>query len=291
MANQIDTRTQICGLIGYPIGHSVSPFIHNQLAGIYGQNLVYLPLQTEPDRLDDALVGADAWNFLGMNVTIPYKQAVIPYLKEIDDFAKQIGAVNTLVRVQGGYKGYNTDAPGLYRAMQDDGIKLRGSRVILLGAGGVARAVAYLLVQKGADKIFILNRTMDRGEKLAAELNAYADRNIAEAFLMKDYADLPGQDYLAIQATNVGMYPETEQAVIEDPVFYQKIAVGYDIIFNPPVTRFMRLVRKEGKEAYNGLKMLLYQGIIAYEYWNQTEVRQEDADRIYNDMLRMLEEN
>jgi shikimate dehydrogenase len=291
MANQIDTRTQICGLIGYPIGHSVSPFIHNQLAGIYGQNLVYLPLQTEPDRLGDALVGADAWNFLGMNVTIPYKQAVIPYLKEIDDFAKQIGAVNTLVRVQGGYKGYNTDAPGLYRAMQDDGIKLRGSRVILLGAGGVARAVAYLLVQKGADKIFILNRTMDRGEKLAAELNAYADRNIAEAFLMKDYADLPGQDYLAIQATNVGMYPETEQAVIEDPVFYQKIAVGYDIIFNPPVTRFMRLVRKEGKEAYNGLKMLLYQGIIAYEYWNQTEVRQEDADRIYNDMLRMLEEN
>lgn len=290
MANQIDIRTRICGLIGFPIGHSVSPFIHNQLAGIYGHNLVYLPLQTEPDRLGDAVSGADTWNFLGMNVTVPYKQAVIPYLKEIDDFAGQIGAVNTLVRVQGGYKGYNTDAPGLGRAMEDDGIELRGRDVILLGAGGVARAVAYLLVQQGAGKIFILNRTLDRAEKLAEELNLYSGRHMASALLLEEYAKLPGQDYLAIQATNVGMYPDIEQAVIEDSSFYKKIAEGYDIIFNPPETRFMQLTRKEGKKAYNGLKMLLYQGIIAYEYWNQMKVRQEDADRIYHEMLRMLEE-
>lgn len=290
MANQIDIRTRICGLIGFPIGHSVSPFIHNQLAGIYGHNLVYLPLQTEPDRLGDAVSGADTWNFLGMNVTVPYKQAVIPYLKEIDDFAGQIGAVNTLVRVQGGYKGYNTDAPGLGRAMEDDGIELRGRDVILLGAGGVARAVAYLLVQQGAGKIFVLNRTLDRAEKLAEELNLYSGRHMASALLLEEYAKLPGQDYLAIQATNVGMYPDIEQAVIEDSSFYKKIAEGYDIIFNPPETRFMQLTRKEGKKAYNGLKMLLYQGIIAYEYWNQMKVRQEDADRIYHEMLRMLEE-
>ena len=118
---KINGKTKVCGLIGYPIGHTMSPVIHNNLAEIYGHNLVYVPLQVEQGKLEAAIKGADAYGFLGMNVTVPYKTEVIQYLQEIDPLAESIGAVNTLVRTDGGYKGYNTDMPGLYRAMCERG--------------------------------------------------------------------------------------------------------------------------------------------------------------------------
>lgn len=287
MNGTINTSTKTCGLIGYPIGHSVSPLIHNSLAEIYGQNLVYVPLQTQPGKLSAAIAGADAFDFLGMNVTIPYKQEVIPLLKEIDPLARQIGAVNTLVRIPGGYKGYNTDMPGLYRAMCSDNIKVEEEEVILLGAGGVARAVAFLLHEKKAKHIYLLNRSFEKAKNIADELNLL-EKGIVTPLLLSDFAAIPDGKYLTIQATNVGMYPQTEHAVIEDPAFYSKVKIAYDIIFNPLHTTFMKMAEKAGAKAYNGLKMLLYQGIIAYEYWNQIQVREEDASWIYQRMRETL---
>ena len=146
MEMNINASTRVCGLIGNPVGHSVSPVIHNNLASIYGHNLVYVPLEVPAGRLEDAIKGAEAFDFLGMNVTVPYKSDVIPFLHSIDPMAEKIGAVNTLVREPQGYRGYNTDMPGLYRAMLSDGVEVEGREVILLGAGGVARAVAILLL-------------------------------------------------------------------------------------------------------------------------------------------------
>lgn len=303
---EIDAKTKVCGLIGYPVGHSVSPLIHNSLAKIYGQNLAYVPLQVMPGKLEAAITGADAFDFLGANVTVPYKSEVIPFLKEIDLSAERIGAVNTLVRTEGGYKGYNTDMPGLYRAMCADGVRIAEEEVILLGAGGVARAIAFLLLEKGAKHIHILNRRKERAIELTNEVNAEAERarkkqgaesessteensgeetHFATAYGLEEYGKLSrDRQYIALQATSVGMFPHTGRAVMEEAAFYKLIKIGYDVIFNPLDTRFMQLVRQAGGEAFHGLKMLLYQGIIAYELWNDVQVSKEAAQDIYREM-------
>lgn len=287
MTMKTNGLTRTCGLIGNPVEHTLSPVIHNTLAEITGQNLVYVPFLVEAERLKAAVEGAYALGIAGLNVTVPHKEKVLPFLQEADALAEKIGAVNTLVRTEGGYKGYNTDMPGLYRAMRSDGIRVEGEQVLLLGAGGVARAVAVMLADK-AEKIYILNRTVDKAEAIAGEVNGFAGRQVADALPLTAFRELPGEKYLAIQATNVGMYPHTENAVIEDKAFYSRIHTGYDLIYNPARTRFMQLVEAAGGKAFNGLKMLLYQGIIAYELWNGTEISEAQAAIIYERLRESL---
>lgn len=285
MLNDINGYTRTCGLIGNPVEHTLSPVIHNTLSMVLGENLAYVPFHVENGRLEDAIKGAFALNLLGLNVTVPYKSDVIPYLTDIDPLAENIGAVNTLVRTETGYKGYNTDMPGLYRAMCEDGVKVKGEKVLILGAGGVARAVAMLLLDKGAREAILLNRTVQKAQEVADEVNRIAGRKFAKAMPMDAYDTLPaGKRYLAIQATSVGMYPGCDAAVIEDPAFYEKVHTGYDLIFNPPKTRFMELVEAQGGKAYNGAKMLLYQGIIAFELWTGCEIKSWLADKVYERM-------
>lgn len=287
---EINGCTRTCGLIGNPVEHTMSPAIHNTLAEALGENLVYVPFRVGEEHVEEAVRGAWALNLLGCNVTVPYKSRVIPFLKEIDPLAAQIGAVNTLVRTEGGFKGYNTDMPGLYRAMCEDGVKIEGERTLILGAGGVARAVAFLLVQKGAGQIVLLNRTVEKARQIADEVNALAGRQAIVPMALSDYAALPeGGRYLAIQATSLGMYPETDRAVIEDPAFYRRIHTGYDLIFNPARTRFMSLVEENGGRAFNGARMLLYQGIIAYELWTGAQVDGSLAGRAYTAMKRAMD--
>lgn len=285
MLNDINGYTRTCGLIGNPVEHTLSPVIHNTLSMVLGENLAYVPFHVENGRLEDAVKGAFALNLLGLNVTVPYKSDVIPYLTDIDPLAENIGAVNTLVRTETGYKGYNTDMHGLYRAMCEDGVKVKGEKVLILGAGGVARAVAMLLLDKRAREAILLNRTVQKAQEVADEVNRIAGRKFAKAMPMDAYDTLPaGKRYLAIQATSVGMYPGCDAAVIEDPAFYEKVHTGYDLIFNPPKTRFMELVEAQGGKAYNGAKMLLYQGIIAFELWTGCEIKSWLADKVYERM-------
>ncbi len=286
----MDGYTRTCGLIGNPVEHTMSPAIHNTLAGELGENLVYVPFRVPAAGGGDAVRGAFALNILGLNVTVPYKSEVIPFLKELDPLAAQIGAVNTLVREPEGYKGYNTDMHGLYRAMCGDGVGIEGENVLILGAGGVARAVAILAARYGAARIVILNRTLEKAQKVAEEVNRTFGPGLAQALGAGAYASLlPGEEkFLAIQATNVGMFPRTEEAVIEDPGLYRKIHTGYDLIFNPPETRFMTLVRENGGRAFNGLKMLLYQGIIAHELWTGASVDEALAEKAFTEMKRAM---
>lgn len=278
---EINGRTRTCGLIGNPVEHTLSPLIHNTLAERLGQQLVYVPFHVEPGRLAEAVKGAEALNILGLNVTVPYKSEVIACLTEIDDLAKNIGAVNTLVRTTGGYRGYNTDMEGLYRAMLSEGIKIAGEQIILLGAGGAARAVAWLCAAKGAERVYLLNRTLDRAQTVAAEVNASACREAVMPMKLADYTAIPEGKYLAIQGTSVGLSPNNEDVVIADDAFYEKVHTGFDLIYNPWETKFMRLVKAHGGRAYNGLMMLLYQGIIAYELWNDVEVSESKARIVY----------
>lgn len=278
---EINGKTSVCGLIGNPVEHTLSPMIHNTLAKRLGHDLVYVPFPVAQGRVPDAVAGADALHLLGLNVTVPYKSEVIGSLKAIDALAERIGAVNTLVRTEGGYKGYNTDMEGLYRAMTVEGIRISGEQIILLGAGGAARAVAYLCAVKGAEKVYMLNRTPGKAEQAAEEVNRSVGRQVIFPMATEDHATLPEGKYLAIQGTSVGLAPHTEDVVIPDRAFYEKIHTGFDLIYSPWETKFMKLVKEQGGKAYNGLKMLLYQGIIAYELWNDVQVSEEDAQVVY----------
>lgn len=282
-----DGRTRTCGLIGNPVEHTLSPVIHNTLADAFSHNLVYVPFRVEPERIEDAVRGAYALNILGCNVTVPYKSAVIPYLADVDPMAAKIGAVNTLLRTEGGYKGYNTDLPGLYRAMVSDGVRIKGEQVLILGAGGVARAVAMLMADKEAERIVIINRTVSKAVELTEEIRRFYPNVITEAAGLDELSRFNEKKaYIAIQATNIGMFPKCNETLIENPEFYEAVHTGYDMIFNPADTKFMQMVREHGGKAYNGLKMLLYQGIIAYELWNNVEVSEALAEMIYDKMKK-----
>lgn len=287
---QIDGHTRLCGLIGNPVEHTMSPAIHNTLARINGHNLVYVPFHVETGQVRKAVEGAYALNILGLNVTVPYKGEVIGCLKETDEMAGKIGAVNTLVRTEGGYKGYNTDMMGLYRAMGGEGIRLEGEEIIVLGAGGAARAVAFLCAWKKAAKVYLLNRTLEKAEKIAEEVNRACGTACVEPMRTDGHGKIPAdRQYLAIQATSVGLYPKVEDAVIQDMAFYEKIHTGYDLIYKPAETKFMRLTRQAGGRAFHGLKMLLYQGVIAYELWNGITVTEDDALTVYGKLREGME--
>ena len=278
---EVTGKSVVCGLIGNPVAHTLSPAIHNTLSELLHKELVYVPFPVDNDQVGQSISGAYALHIRGLNVTVPHKSAVIPYLSGIDPLAEKIGAVNTLVYTENGYHGYNTDMPGLYRALVSDGVTVAGREIILLGAGGAARAAACLCAEYGASHVYILNRTKEKAEALAEELNRAYGKDCMVGMGLSEYQALLGKQYLVIQATSIGLSPHNEEVVIDEPEFYQMVEIGVDLIFNPAETKFMRLSKEAGARTYNGLKMLLYQGIIAYELWNDISVSEEMAAHVY----------
>lgn len=280
----MDAKTKLCCLLGNPVEHSLSPMIHNTIAERMGINLCYTAFKVEKENLQDAIKGANALGFLGMNVTVPHKCQVISSLKEIDELAEKIGAVNTLVRCEGGYKGYNTDVYGLSRELDEENVNIKDRDVIILGAGGASNAITHLCASKGARKIYVLNRTLEKATKLAMEVNSYFG-DIVIPLTIGEYDKIPKGKYPVIQTTSVGLHPHDDEAPIYDEAFYELVEAGVDIIFNPGETMFMKLCKKAGANAYNGLKMLLYQGVAAFELWNKVKVKEE----ILSEVLTMME--
>ncbi|MDE6912261.1 MAG: shikimate dehydrogenase [Lachnospiraceae bacterium] len=288
---EINGKTRTCGIIGNPVEHTMSPVIHNTLSQIMGINMAYVPFHVKDGQLEAAVKGAYGLNILGMNVTVPYKSDVVAQLAEIDPLAEKIGAVNTLVRTEGGYKGYNTDMTGLLRAMKSDGINIEGEEVIILGAGGVGRAVAFLCAANGADKVYLLNRSVEKADSVAAEVNKALATEHVEPMALSDYQKLlrgAENRYVVIQCTSVGLSPNVNDVVIADGDFYHYIRFGYDLIYSPRETQFMKYVTDNGGMAFNGLKMLLYQALDAFELWNGCKVSDENAQQIYQKLQKVV---
>ena len=287
MQNTIITGTTgVLGLIGNPVRHTMSPMIHNTLSEELGQDLRYLPFPVEED-VTAAVRGAYHLGIRGLNVTVPHKTAVMEALAEVDDSARIIGAVNTLVRIEGGYKGYNTDMPGLGRALKLRGISLSGQQVIVLGAGGASRAVCTLALSEGADSVWLLNRTLEKAAALAEELNQHFEGERLTALAAEDYKKVPRMPSILIQCTSLGLH-EGDGLLVEDDDFFHMATYGYDLIYNPAVTPFLANCERLGIPCDNGLSMLLYQGIIAYELWTGVSVSEELAKRVYTRLRRHL---
>lgn len=275
------TAEYLLGIFGNPIKHTLSPVIHDTLSDALGLSERYVPFCVEDEDLSRCVKLAYDEGVLGLNITVPHKQHVMESLVDVDIAAKTIGAVNTLVRVEGGYKGYNTDMPGLAKALETEGIALKDETVIMLGAGGAARAVAYMCVSYGAKQVYIVNRTYAHAQAIADDMNAFAGKAVVQAVASEDYKSIPDGKYLMIQCTSVGLHEGDGMPFDFGDVFYAMAKAGVDLIYNPAQTPFLKEMEKLGVPAVNGLKMLLYQGILAYELWNNLTVSETLTDKVY----------
>ncbi len=264
----ISGRTRVCGVIGDPIEHTMSPVMHNAAFREIGMDYVYLPFRVARDEIGKAIAGMRSLNLAGLNVTIPHKISVVPFLDELDSLARKIGAVNTVVNDRGVLWGYNTDASGFLQAMLDKGVKPDNKKVVVLGAGGAARAICYILAESGAS-LSILNRAleMEWARNLAAEISVAFDRDASAMELNSDNLAkvMPGSDIL-VNATSVGMSPNTRETPVPAELL-ESVPIVFDIVYNPVQTRLRSEAEQAGALTISGLDMLVCQGALSFEKW------------------------
>lgn len=272
----INGKTKLYGLIANPVEHTKSPLIHNGISDLLGINSVYLPFLVK-DSLEEAINGAKALNIQGLNVTIPYKQDVIKYLDEIDQEAKEIGAVNTIIIKNDKLIGYNTDARGLARDCKRQGVSFDNKNVCILGAGGAANAVAILCAKSNVNKLYIVNRTMSKAETLRDMIRMYYKSLDITCLSYDDIYKIDDID-ICVQTTSLGMSPYIDRSPIDNNEFFEKLEVVVDIVYNPRQTKFLKDAAKHGVMIINGLGMLYYQAVEAYEIWNDIVISDQDIE-------------
>lgn len=263
---QVKASTGLVALMGCPVEHSLSPLMQNAAFAAAGLDLVYLAFAVTPSGLPAALAGLKALGFRGANVTVPHKEAVIKYLDAVEPTAARIGAVNTIVNEGGRLTGYNTDASGFLRSLQEAGFDPAGKKAVILGAGGAARAVAFALAGAGCTGLTIANRTLERAGHLAAALAGLSVLVKACALEEEELRPRVEEADLVVNATSAGMAP-MEGAVPLPAAWLHAGQWVYDLVYNPLETRFLRDARQRGCRAISGLGMLLYQGAAAFTLW------------------------
>ena len=266
---QITGKTKIVGVIGDPVEHSHSPQMHNAAFVELGLNYVYVPFHIQPDALPAAIEGFKAINVVGLNVTIPHKQAVIPFLDEISREVELIGAVNTLTFENGRIKGDNTDGLGFLEGMRETGLELpQGESALVIGAGGSARAVIVALSSIGLETIFIANRTTSKAIKLAEGLSDTIGTPIHGMGLDDpQLAEIVNGVALVVNTASVGM--DISKPPLINAEWLRPQTTVYDIVYTPPETRLLLAAAERGCHTVQGLGMLVYQGAIAFEKWTK----------------------
>jgi len=264
----ITAKTKILGIFGYPVRHAISPAMHNAVIKALGLDMIYLPFEIKPSNLRDAVNGIKGFGMLGVNITIPHKEAVIKLLDDISEEARLIGAVNTIVNKDGRLIGYNTDGYGYVASIKEDcNFNPKNKRVIILGAGGAARGISAALAKSGAKKIIIANRTLSRAHNLVkAFKRKFPDTRfeaigLEEDILMKCFQDIN----LLVNTTSVGL---EKNEILEIPLdVLPKTAIVSDIVYNPLQTLLLKRADKLGLAAHSGLSMLIHQGARSFKLW------------------------
>jgi shikimate dehydrogenase len=260
----ISAKTKVCAVIGDPVEHSLSPIMHNAAFEALGLDYVYLAFQVKEEQVASALVGMWAMGFCGLNVTMPHKNTVISQLDEVDRDAKLLCSVNTILNKNGKLLGFSTDGEGAIKALKENGVTLKGKRVLLLGAGGAARAIALALA-KEAGELVILNRTEIQAESLASFLTRETHKKVVSGGLNSAAieANMPKTDIL-INATSVGMKPNHTQSHVSPKLLRKDLAV-MDIVYDPVETKLAKDAKAAGAKVVSGVEMLIYQGAASFE--------------------------
>lgn len=283
-------------MLGTSVGHNLSPILQNTLAELTGVNMVYTAFTADREKLKEALEGAAAMGFAGLNLSYPFKREAIPFLKDMDPLCASLGVVTTLIPYEGGFKGFNTDLTGLYRALQEDGIKLEGRHVVILGAGDTARAVATLCIMKDAAGIYVAARKVEQAKELVKALETLPGDTVRKGIALencvpelKEVCDRAGK-LLCFQCTPVGMYPKVKESVVTDAAFFKLLDTAVDLIYRPRETRFLHLAAKAGVDVCeNGMKMLVYQGVEAFEKWFGSTISSSEAMQVHDELLKHLD--
>ncbi len=264
--------TRLVILLGKPLGHSVSPAMHNSAFAELGMDYCYLPVEVTAEDLATVFAGLKRMNLAGGNVTVPHKIRIIELLDRLDPLAQSIGAVNTICLEQGQAVGYNTDGYGFLRSLQEvAGISPAGQRFLLLGAGGAARAIAMTLALEGAEAIMISNRNAERAELLAEEINR-AIRPCAAMVAAEPKAQQAAlaESTVLINCTSLGMAPANDTLALDPSLLHPGLTVA-DIVYNPMRTRLLAAAEKIGCRTVPGLGMLIHQGAAAFTLWTGRE--------------------
>ncbi len=257
-SHMIDGKTKILGVFGNPVEHTKSPAIHNALLKDCGINAVYLPLPVEKQNLKEAIAGFRAMGFAGANVTIPFKEQVIPFLDSVSPVSKATNSVNTLYWEQGKLCGTSTDGLGALRNLEAAGIDIKGKNIALLGSGGAAKALAYAFIEDGGAASLKIFTIEPENWNLELKNSSLHDFNEVEKY--RDSIDL------LCNATPLGMHPNINQSPVSKAVLTNNIAV-FDIVYNPLKTKLLQEAEEIGCKTLGGIGMLIYQGLESFKLW------------------------
>lgn len=268
-----DLKLKLFGILGNPLSHSLSPAMHQYLLNEIGQMGRYHTFEVPEQRLADKVRELKSLGFRGFNVTVPYKQAIMSHLDDIDEEARFIGAVNTVLLKNGRLSGFNTDSHGFIKALKINQVQTKDNAAVVLGAGGAARAVIFNLIRCGIKKLFIFNRTLQRAESLSGEVAKFCDSaEITFGELKKDEVTRGiNACQLIVNATPLGMWPNVNQS----PYLFESDASGLaaiDLIYNPLQTMFLKTAEQAGAKTIDGLDMFIFQGVEALKIWLEEEI-------------------
>lgn len=262
----INSDTVLYGVIGQPIKQSKSPIMQNRAFAEHHINANYLAFQIAPEQLAQFVQGARAMGMGGFNVTIPHKLAIMDHLDEIDEDAKALGAVNTVVNRNGRLIGYNTDGIGYVRSLKDEAIAdITGKNIVVIGAGGASRGIIHALLKEKPAQIIVANRTVDKAYQLVESLSCPSG-TLLKGIALHDVNSVLSEAHIIINTTSIGMYPQVDEMPIDlTPV--QAGTVVSDLIYNPLETKFVQEAKAKGCIGHGGLGMFINQGAYAFEYW------------------------
>ncbi|MGB9679470.1 MAG: shikimate dehydrogenase [Thermoanaerobacteraceae bacterium] len=261
---KVDSNTVLYGLIGHPVSHSISPLIHNLSFEYFNINSIYTVFDVTPENLENAVKGLKSLGIKGINVTVPHKENVIKYLDYISEEAKLIGAVNTIINSDGILKGYNTDYMGFLESISENNEVLKERDILLIGAGGAAKAILIALAKNDVNSITILNRDVQKAEVLAKTLEKDFNLKI-EVYPLQDAEKLNNIDMI-INATSVGMAPDFEKSPVSENVV-KKANFVYDVIYNPEKTILLKYAERNNIKYQNGFSMVINQAYHSFKLW------------------------
>jgi shikimate dehydrogenase len=271
IAPRIKGTTSLIGIIGHPLKHTLSPLLHNYALDYLNLDMCYVPFDIEPECLETALAGLKALGVKGVNVTIPYKEAIVPLLDRVSDDAETLGAVNTVHFDAQSTCGHNTDAMGFLASWdQDIGIPIEGTSALILGAGGSARAIYYALASRKVQSITLCSRSREKSSALHRHFNSLfpgierASAAFSDEIIFKQGIE---KSQIIINCTPLGMMPHLNDSPMPFMEALRKDAIVYDLIYNPSESRFLRECRSRGIRCSGGFGMLLHQAALSFKIW------------------------
>lgn len=288
-----DSETKLYGLLGKTLSHSISPSLHNNGFRDLDLNAIYLMLEVKDKDLEEYIQSLKNLNFAGWNVTIPYKEEIIPYLNGFSSLARDAEAVNTVLNRRGRLTGYNTDVIGFQRQIEEAGFVVKGKKALIIGAGGAAKAAAAALIQLKLAQVTIINRTLENAAELAESFNEKTKKVEFKYLALKEseYKEALKNADLIINTTPVGMYSQSgKNKLVINPEYLNENQFVVDLIYNPLKTELLKEAEKRGAQIGNGLPTLIYQAEASFKLWTQEMPNKKKWKQIAENAVHYIED-